>query len=32
VQKTLPHLREHYALAQKLPEAGKNNAAAMGNR
>lgn len=31
-QKTLPHLREHYALAQKLPEAGKNNAAAMGNR
>lgn len=32
VQKTLPHLREHYALAQKLPESGKNNAAAMGNR
>jgi putative membrane protein len=32
VQKTLPHLREHYALAQKLPEAGKSNAAAMGNR
>jgi len=31
-QKTLPHLREHYALAQKLPEAGKSNAAAMGNR
>jgi putative membrane protein len=32
VQKTLPHLREHYALAQKLPETGKNDAAAMGNR
>lgn len=32
VQKTLPHLREHYAIAQKLPEAGKGNAAAMGNR
>jgi putative membrane protein len=32
VQKTLPHLREHYALAQKLPESGKSNAAAMGNR
>jgi putative membrane protein len=31
-QKTLPHLREHYALAQKLPESGKSNAAAMGNR
>jgi putative membrane protein len=31
-QKTLPHLREHYALAQKLPEAGKSNAASMGNR
>lgn len=31
-QKTLPHLREHYALAQKLPEAGKNNAGVMGNR
>ena len=31
-QKTLPHLREHLAIAQKLPEAGKNNAAAMGNR
>jgi putative membrane protein len=30
VQKTLPHLREHLALAQKLP--GANNAAAMGNR
>jgi len=32
VQKTLPHLREHYALAQKLPESAKSNAAAMGNR
>jgi putative membrane protein len=32
VQKTLPHLREHLALAQKLPESGKSNAAAMGNR
>lgn len=31
-QKTLPHLREHRALAQKLPEAGESNAAAMGNR
>jgi putative membrane protein len=31
-QKTLPHLREHYALAQKLPEAGRNNAGVMGNR
>jgi putative membrane protein len=32
VTKTLPHLREHLAMAQKLPEAGKNNSAAMGNR
>jgi putative membrane protein len=32
VQKTLPHLREHYALAEKLPESGKSNAAAMGHR
>jgi len=32
VQKTLPHLREHYAIAEKLPESGKSNAAAMGNR
>jgi putative membrane protein len=32
VDKTLPHLREHLAMAQKLPEAGKGNTAAMGNR
>jgi putative membrane protein len=32
IEKTLPHLREHYALAQKLSGAGKNSAAAMGNR
>jgi putative membrane protein len=32
VQKTLPHLREHLALAQKLPESGKGATAAMGNR
>ena len=31
VEKTLPHLREHLAMAQKLPGGG-NNAAAMGNR
>jgi putative membrane protein len=31
-QKTLPHLREHLAMAEKLPESGKGNAAAMGNR
>jgi putative membrane protein len=31
VDKTLPHLRQHLAQAQKLPQAG-NNAAAMGNR
>ncbi|MBE7942653.1 MULTISPECIES: DUF4142 domain-containing protein [Ramlibacter] len=33
ITKTLPHLREHLAMAEKLPEAGsKANAAAMGNR
>lgn len=33
ITKTLPHLKEHLAMAEKLPEAGgKNNAAAMGNR
>lgn len=32
VQKTLPHLREHYALAQKLPETGDSNKAAVGSR
>lgn len=33
IDKTLPHLREHLAMAQKLPEAGgKGNSAAMGNR
>jgi putative membrane protein len=32
VQKTLPHLREHLQMAQKLPESGKSDAAAMGNR
>jgi putative membrane protein len=32
VTKTLPTLREHLAQAQKLPQAGKNSAAAMGNR
>lgn len=31
INKTLPHLREHLAMAQKLPQTG-NNAAAMGNR
>jgi putative membrane protein len=32
VTKTLPQLREHLAQAQKLPQASKSNAAAMGNR
>ena len=32
VNKTLPTLREHLAQAQKLPQAGKSSAAAMGNR
>lgn len=32
ITKTLPHLREHHEMAQKLPESGKSNAAAMGNR
>lgn len=32
VDKTLPTLREHLAQAQKLPQAGKGSAAAMGNR
>jgi putative membrane protein len=32
IDKTLPTLREHLAMAQKLPEAGGANAAAMGNR
>jgi putative membrane protein len=32
VTKTLPTLREHLAQAQKLPQAGKNSAASMGNR
>jgi putative membrane protein len=32
VNKTLPTLREHLAQAQKLPQAGKGAAAAMGNR
>ena len=32
VQLTLPTLREHLAQAQKLPQAGKGGAAAMGNR
>jgi putative membrane protein len=31
IDKTLPHLREHLAMAQKLPLTG-SNAAAMGNR
>ncbi|HUR88399.1 MAG TPA: DUF4142 domain-containing protein [Ramlibacter sp.] len=31
-QKTLPHLREHLALAQKLSGAGDKDAQAMGNR
>lgn len=32
VDKTLPALREHLAQAQKMPQAGKSSAAAMGNR
>jgi len=32
VDKTLPHLREHLAMAQKLPQAGGTDAANMGNR
>ena len=32
VTKTLPTLREHLAQAQKMPQGGKHNAAAMGNR
>jgi putative membrane protein len=33
VTKTLPHLQQHLAMAQKLPQAGgKGNAAAMGNQ
>jgi putative membrane protein len=32
IDKTLPHLREHLATAQKLPQAGKMDASAMGNR
>jgi putative membrane protein len=32
IDKTLPTLREHLAQAQKLPQAGKGSAAAMGNR
>lgn len=32
IDKTLPSLREHLAMAQKLPGAGGKNAAAMGNR
>lgn len=32
IDKTLPHLREHLAMAQKLQASGKNNAAAMGAR
>jgi hypothetical protein len=32
IDKTLPHLREHLATAQKLPQAGKTDASAMGNR
>jgi putative membrane protein len=31
VDKTLPTLREHLAMAEKLPQSGKN-AAAMGNK
>jgi len=31
VDKTLPHLRQHLAAAQKLPQAGKADASAMGN-
>ena len=32
IDKTLPHLREHLAMAQKLQAGEKNNAAAMGAR
>jgi putative membrane protein len=32
IDKTLPHLREHLAQAQKLPQAGGKAASAMGNR
>jgi putative membrane protein len=33
IDKTLPHLREHLAMAQKLPQAGKGvDASSMGNR
>jgi putative membrane protein len=32
VDKHLPHLREHLAMAQKMPQSGKNDAAAMGNK
>lgn len=32
IDKTLPRLREHLAAAQKLPQAGKVDASAMGNR
>ena len=34
IDKTLPHLREHLAMAQKLPQAGRAgaDASSMGNR
>jgi putative membrane protein len=32
IDKTLPHLREHLAMAQKLPQAGRTDASSMGNR
>jgi putative membrane protein len=32
IDKTLPHLREHLAMAQKLPQAGGADASSMGNR
>jgi putative membrane protein len=34
IDKTLPHLREHLAIAQKLPQAGRGavDASSMGNR
>jgi putative membrane protein len=32
IDKTLPGLLQHLAQAQKLPQAGKDGAAAMGNR
>lgn len=32
IDKTLPHLREHLAMAQKLPQAAKAGASSMGNR